>query len=250
LLRSGLLSALSGAAVRVGFSNARELAPLFYTHHVPIDSMDQHAVDRYLCITEALGCGRAPVEFDFCIGQAERAQVRALLGDRGRFAVLLPGTNWPTKRWPAEHFAALVGPLRQELELVSVIAGGADAVPVAREICRLASDGDCGVVDLTGRTRQLVALLEQAALVIANDSGPMHIAAALGRPLVAVFGPTNPIRTGPYRRPDSVVRVQIPCSPCYSRRCSHISCMRWLEAAGVLEQARRQIQKLNEPTRP
>jgi len=252
LLRSGLLSALSGAAVRVGFSNARELSPLFYTHHVPIDSMEQHAIDRYLCITEALGCGRTPIEFDFSIGAAERAQVQTLLGDRGPFAVLLPGTNWPTKRWPADRFAELVGPLRRDLGLLSILAGGADAVPIAREICRLAPDGDCGPLDLTGRTslRQLVALLERATLVIANDSGPMHIAAALARPLVTIFGPTNPIRTGPYRRPDSVVRVQIPCSPCYSRRCSHLSCMRLLETAMVLEQARRQIQELNDLTPP
>jgi lipopolysaccharide heptosyltransferase II len=214
--------------------------------------MEQHAIDRYLCITEALGCGRAPIEFDFSIDPAEREQVQTLVGDRGPYAVLLPGTNWPTKRWPAERFAELVGPLRRDLGLVSVIAGGADAVPIAQEIRRLAADGDAGPLDLTGKTslRQLVALLERATLVIANDSGPMHIAAALGRPLVTIFGPTNPIRTGPYRRPDSVLRVQIPCSPCYSRRCSHISCMRFLESPRVLEQAHSQIQKLNHLMRP
>ena len=71
--------------------------------------------------------------------------------------------------------------------------------------------------------------------MIANDSGPMHIAAALGRPLVTMFGPTNPARTGPWRRDDSVVRLDIICSPCYSRRCSHQSCLRWLGPEDVLQ---------------
>jgi ADP-heptose:LPS heptosyltransferase len=86
-----------------------------------------------------------------------------------------------------------------------------------------------------------VAVLEGAALVVANDSGPMHIAAALGRPLVTPFGPTSPARTGPYRRPDSVIRLDIPCSPCFSRTCSHQSCLRWLEVPPVLELAARQM---------
>jgi ADP-heptose:LPS heptosyltransferase len=98
-------------------------------------------------------------------------------------------------------------------------------------------------MDLAGRTslRELVVLLERAELVIANDSGPMHIAAALGKPLVSLFGPTNPVRTGPYLRGDSVVRVEIPCSPCYSRSCSHISCMRWIDVEHVMELAAQQL---------
>jgi ADP-heptose:LPS heptosyltransferase len=100
--------------------------------------------------------------------------------------------------------------------------------------------------NLVGKTnlRELVALLERADLVIANDSGPMHIAAALGRPLVTMFGPTNPNRTGPYGRLDSVVRVEIPCSPCYSRKCSHVSCMRWLDVEHVLRVAEEQVKRL------
>ncbi len=101
-------------------------------------------------------------------------------------------------------------------------------------------------MSLVGKTtlRQLVALLEKASLVIANDSGPMHIAAALGRPLVTLFGPTNPVRTGPYERLDSVVRLDIVCSPCYSKKCSHQSCLQWLEVDPVLAEAARQLSLL------
>jgi len=113
----------------------------------------------------------------------------------------------------------------------------------AQEIIGRRDAGGAEVLDLSGRTSlpQLTALLERASLVIANDSGPMHIAAALRRPLVALFGPTNSIRTGPYGRDDAVLRLDIPCSPCYSRRCSHRSCLQQLSVASVLGQAEIQL---------
>ncbi len=234
LFRSGFLSFQTGAACRVGFEDAREGGWVFYTHRVRVDTWDQHAIGRYLKITRALGCPDGPIEFPFVIDDADRVSVRQLLANIGNYAVLLPGTIWNTKRWPVERFAALVQPLRQQFGMESVVAGGPADGALGRQIPG---------VDLTGKTnlRQLVALLEGAALVIANDSGPMHIAAALGRPLVTVFGPTNPLRNGPYGREDCVVRTDIPCSPCYSRTCRHHSCMRWMMIETVLQAARRQL---------
>jgi lipopolysaccharide heptosyltransferase I len=230
LFRSAWLAFFSGAPVRIGFGNAREMAPLFYTHRVPIRSMEVHAIERYRALAEALGCAREAVEFDFAISNDHRAQLRRRAENCGvnldnRFAVLLPGTNWETKKWPAEHFAALVPMLRERLGIESIVAGGPDAPTIP------------GAMSLIGQTtlKQLVALLERAEVVIANDTGPMHIAAALGRPLVSVFGPTNPVRTGPYQRMDTVVRLNIACSPCYKRECSHTSCMQWLTPEMVLQ---------------
>ena len=237
LLRSGLTAKLARSPVRVGFSNAREGAWMFYTHRVPA-AADQHALDRNLMVAESLGCGRDPVEFVLPVDDADRDYVRSLLpAGQSSYVVLLPGTNWLTKRWPVDYFAALVGPLKQRYGYASVVAGGADAAALAPRIH--------GAIDLTRRTtlKQLVALLAGAELVIANDSGPMHIAAALGRPMVTVFGPTNPARTGPWGRDDSVVRIDIECSPCYSRRCSHISCMKGLGPESVLRLAHEQIEK-------
>jgi lipopolysaccharide heptosyltransferase I len=244
LFRSGWMAWETRAPVRVGFANAREFAPLFYTHRVPIETPDQHALSRYLKVIEALGCPTSPIEFPFVVTEADRAHVDRLLPGDARFAVLLPGTNWPTKRWPAERFAELVEPLRKRLGLASVVAGGPDAMPIAQQMP--------GVTNVVGRTTlpQLVALLERGSLVVANDSGPMHIAAALGRPLVTLFGPTNPVRTGPYARDDTVLRLAIPCSPCYSRTCAHQSCLRWLGVEPVLELARRQLAKDRAPVSP
>ncbi|MGE5608874.1 MAG: lipopolysaccharide heptosyltransferase I [Bacillota bacterium] len=235
LFRSGWMAWQSGAPIRIGFANARELAWIFYTHRVPIETMEQHAVDRYLKIAAALGCDSGPTEFRFPTTEADRQAVGKLLPRGERIAVLMPGANWITKRWPAERFAALVELLKERFGLRSVIAGGKDAAEVAGRIP--------GAIDLTNKTTipQLVALLERADLVVANDSGPMHIAAALGRPLVTLFGPTNPVRTGPYARPEAVVRANIDCAPCYRRQCPHSRCLRELGIEPVLSAVEKQL---------
>ena len=244
LLRSGFTAKIARSPVRVGFANAREMAWVFYTHRVPVASLEQHALERYLLVTDALGCGRESIEFRFPLNDEDRAAARQLTNGAVRYAVLIPGTNWPTKRWPVERFAALVEPIKSRFGFDVVVAGSAGESALGDRIA--------GAKNLCGKTtlRQLVALLEGASLVIANDSGPMHIAAALGRPLVTMFGPTNPVRTGPFGRDDSVVRVDIPCSPCYSRRCSHTSCMKWLSAEAVMNVAEEQLRRSpNDETR-
>ncbi len=234
LFRSAWLAWATRAPVRVGFANAREGAPLFYTHRVRIDSMEQHAIERYRKLLAFIGCPTAPIVFPFPTDAADRACIAELAGDQP-YAVVLPGTNWPTKRWPVERFAALVPELKARFGLATIVAGS----PAERELGQQVP----GALNLCGQTslRQLVALLERAAVVIANDSGPMHIAAALGRPLVTLFGPTNPIRTGPYQRLEVVIRLDIACSPCYSRTCSHQSCLQQLPIDPVLVEIERQI---------
>ncbi|MDB5303165.1 MAG: ADP-heptose:LPS heptosyltransferase [Phycisphaerales bacterium] len=236
LFRSGWLAAKTRAPVRVGPSEAREFGWMFYTHRVRTGFPEGQAVERYLNIAEALGLGRGPVEFVFPTNDEDRRFVDGLVTPGIRYAVFFPGANWVTKRWPPEKFAACVAPLRDRYGLQSVVAGGGGDSAIAAHIP--------GTIDLTGKTnlRQLVALLERADLVIANDTGPMHIAAALGRPLVTMYGPTSPFRTGPFGRLDSVVQLDIPCSPCYGRRCSHISCLHKLEADPILEAVAEQME--------
>jgi heptosyltransferase-1 len=238
LFRSGWFAGQTRCPLRVGFANAREFGWVFYTHRVQ-SSWEDHAVERYLCIAEALGLDPAIVEFHFAVNENDRSEIKAILADSQPYAVLLPGANWDTKRWPTEHFAALVEPIRERFGLRCVIAGGPDDCKLAARIP--------GTQNLTGKTsiRQLVALLERAKLVIAGDTGPMHIAAALGKPLVTMYGPTDPVMTGPFDRLDTVVRLDIPCSPCFSRACSHQSCLKWLGIEPILSLAERQLSGLH-----
>lgn len=240
LFRSGWLAWQTRAPVRVGFNYAREGAAFFYTHKVRTPPGERHAVERYLDVAEFLGCGRDSVGFHLQTTPDDEAAVETLLAPLNGepSAVLLPGTNWPTKRWPAEYFAELAVRLREEFSLPIVVAGGRDATDAARLILKSAPSA----LDVTTKTsvRELVALLRRAALVVCNDSGPMHLAAALGRPLVAPFGPTSPSRTGPWGRMEGVIRLDIVCSPCFERTCVHQSCLRGLSVDRVLEHCVRQ----------
>jgi heptosyltransferase-1 len=234
LFRSGWLTFQSGAPVRIGLSDAREMSTLFYTRRIAVPRGENvHAIDRYLRVAESLGAGRGAVDFPF----ADTVGDHAFIAERtpSRYALMFPGTNWPTKRWPVEKFSELAKQLRERFNLPSVVGGGPEEQELAGQIP--------GTLNLAGKTtlNQLVALIRRAELVVSNDSGPMHIAAALGKPLVAPFGPTNPFRTGPYERLDSVIKLEIVCSPCYSRTCSHQSCLQNLDVAPVLEMAEEQM---------
>ncbi|MDP9174115.1 MAG: lipopolysaccharide heptosyltransferase I [Planctomycetota bacterium] len=237
LFRSAWVARATGAPHRIGFAGAREGAPVFYTRLVECSQENDHAVERYLKVASALGCDGGPIEFTFAVDDADRQFAAALVPAGSRYAVFLPGANWGTKRWPVEKFAGLVEPLKKQFGLDVVVAGArADSI-LAQQIP--------GTINLTGKTnlRQMVALLERAELVVANDTGPMHMAAALKRPLVAPYGPTSPRRTGPFGRMDSVIRLDIPCSPCFSRTCSHQSCLQWLDVEPVLKLAKLQMEK-------
>jgi lipopolysaccharide heptosyltransferase I len=227
LFRSGWLTAQTRAPLRVGFAYAREAAAIFYTHKVRSRGVERHAIERYLDVAEELGCGRGPVEFEFGVGDGVRSAVQKRVGPKP-YCVLLPGTNWATKRWPVEKFLNLAKRIAAERGLRCVLAGGNDVTALVPP--------DNGIDSFAGQTslKELVALLEGAALVVANDSGPMHIAAALGRPLVSLFGPTNPVRTGPYGRLDTVLRLDLVCSPCYRRTCLHHTCLQRLTENDVM----------------
>jgi heptosyltransferase-1 len=237
LFRSGLITLITGAPRRVGFSNARELAPAFYNELVDCSWEHDHAVTRYLKIASTLGCPDGPVEFQFGVDDEDRKYIDQLIPPETKYAVLMPGTNWETKRWPVDRFKKIVGLLKERFGLESVTAGA--------KIDRKLAEVIGAKFDVTGKTslRQIVALLERAKLVIGNDTGPLHMAAAMGVPLVALYGPTDPVRTGPYGREESVLRVDLPCSPCQSRRCSHRSCMEWIGVESALELAEEQLRK-------
>jgi heptosyltransferase I len=242
LFRSGFFAFMTRAAVRIGPGEARELAPLFYTHRYPLESMDIHSITRMWKVADLLGFATSAQVFRLPVTDSDRATVRQLLSDRGLdpaqdYAVVFPAARWETKVWPAERFAAVVDRMATELGLRVVLAGSA----AEREACRAVSERSTTRPPiLAGDTTlsQVSALIEGARIVLTNDSGPMHMADAIGRPMVAIFGPTNPVRTGPYHQPESVVRVDLPCSPCYLkhlRQCPRgHACMQGLDVERIM----------------
>ena len=223
LLRSGLMTGATRAARRVGLSDAREGARFFYNEIVSVDR--EHAVDRYLRVARHLGCDPGPVVFP--LGIPPRG------GSEGLIAVS-PSARWKTKLWGDDKFTALV----RQLPSRRVVVTGSVA---DRPRCELIAQG-CR--NLAGGTDllELAELYSRCAVVITNDSGPMHLAAAVGTPVVAVFGPTDPGLTGPYGKQHVVLRAGIPCSPCLKDHCTHtpsMECMTRVTVEQVLEAARR-----------
>jgi lipopolysaccharide heptosyltransferase I len=225
LLRTGLMAAVSGAARRVGLGTAREGAAWFYTDVVPVpDPGRLHAVDRYWLVAQALGAGDFLKCFHVPVPAGARRWAAEELADCPRpWLVLGVGARWLTKRWPPEHFAELAQRARSHYGGTVVFVGSADETPLARAVAaRLAGP----VLDLTGRTTlpQLAAVLAGADAVLANDTGPLHLAAALGRPVAAPYTCTRVARHGPYGAPGGV-EARVWCQGSYLKQCPRLECM-------------------------
>ena len=218
LLRSGLITQATKAAVRIGFREAREGSRLFYTHTVA-GGRDIHAVDRYLKIAEALGCDVANVSFPLPLVK-ESPEITHIKKSLGTYAVVVPGARKPANRWPAERYGALAA----RLPVTTVILGSRADAPLAEKV--VAASGS-KAVSLAGKTdlKGLIHIIRGARYMVCNDTGPMHIAAALNVPIVALFGPANPRRTGPYGQLDRVINPRLSCAPCYKKECRHPVCM-------------------------
>jgi heptosyltransferase-1 len=226
LFRSGAMAWLTGCPTRIGFANGREGSPFLYTKTVPVPTPDMHAVDRYLLIAASLGAApKGSPEFRMRPAPTDRERVAQLLKSVGLISgapwiAVNVSARWDTKRWPPEYFAAVADVLQEKrLTAVALIGGPEDRAVAQAVLSRMQTTP----IDLTGRTNPelLPALLASASLLLTNDSGPMHIAAAMGTPAVALFGPTSPTRTGPYGSRHRVLTSGVPCSPCFSRTCKN-----------------------------
>ncbi len=224
LLRSGIITKATGAHVRVGFHEAREGSRFFYTHKVK-GGKDIHAVDRYLKIADYLGCDIKDVRFSLP-SYSTSSPNQSLFSEE--YAVIIPGARWKTKIWPTEKF----GKLASKLSLKTVIVGSNSEIEAADTIIKL-SQGKS--ISLAGKTdlKELVEVIRHAQFVISNDSGPMHIAAALNIPVFAIFGPTDSIRTGPYGEGHVIIRENVSCAPCFKKTCKDMKCMKNLSVEKV-----------------
>jgi ADP-heptose:LPS heptosyltransferase len=191
-------------------------------------------------VAALLGAGEAQVTFQIPVFEADRRYIGRFLAAVARdpvagIAVLQPGTTWKNKRWSLVKLAEVGRALAARDGFVPVVAWGPGERSDAAEVVRLI--GDRGVLAPPTTIRQLAALLERSRLYVGTDSGPMHLASALGVPTVGLFGPADPARFSPYRQPARVVRRALPCSPCGLPTCRYhtIECMTSIGVPEVLE---------------
>jgi heptosyltransferase-1 len=241
---SGLIARLTRAPRRVGFLPSLEAAHWFYNEYVPLESLDLHAVERNLALATKLG-GAAPAatidrpyllhlppacsvsgksgitlepsDEDLAAVEAWRRS-RRFDGNREQLVVLNPHSSRPAHRWPAQHYIRLVQRLLQRPQVRVALAGGVGS----REVCdEIAAPFGESVWRADGRFSPLgmAALFSLASAVVSGDAGPLHLAAAVGAPVIALFGASNSLRTGPYTSEALVLEAELACSPCLAKTC-------------------------------
>ncbi len=200
LLRSGLIAQATLARRRVGLSDSRECARFFHNEIIRVPRC--HAVDRYLLAADHLHCPKTDIEFPLGLDPNIKSE---------GWIAINPSARWPSKMWGDHHYAELIRRLPRDC----VVMTGA-----AKDRQRLDHIAP-GVRNIAGTTnlRELAAFYASCSVLVTNDTGPMHIAAAVGIPVVAIFGPTDPALTGPYGSNHIVLREPVACSPCFRKQC-------------------------------
>ena len=236
LFRSGLISALAKTAGVYGPREPKEkIAKLFYGKTLDSGPATIHAVRRnYRLMAEFLGVDPdGKPETDFLKNESETARISELMKDLsgGPIVAIAPGARWPSKCWPVSYFAETANLLKTNIPDCSfLILGTKDEAETAE---KLRAEIDAPVLDLTGKT-SVVGLLEAiraSNVLFCNDSGPMHIGAALNIPVVCMFAPTDPIRTGPFSEKAIVLTPKdLPCMKCFRYSCPEANCHKAIPA--------------------
>lgn len=238
LFKSGVVMGFARAVRKVGFARSRELSAWFLNERLPPYDLEKHALERYLDVARYLGA-QDPVPACSLPMEREAGEMRRRLAgavpEGKRIVVINPMARWGTKLWREDRFAELADRLVRERNAAVIFTGSpADRVTNARISGMMRERA----VDWTGATtlKELAALARLADLFISTDTGPMHLAAAAGGRVLALFGPTAPWRTGPYGERHVVVRAGTVCSPCFGRECrSGQRCMEEITVGMVME---------------
>ena len=239
--KSGLVSFASRAPVRLGFHrrNAKELNWLASTHTIAPVEPRGWKLDQYQRFADFLELPALAPRFDIRLRPEEEARVAALLTTATPpFAALFLGSTWESRLWFAAHYATVADALAVR-GLATVLVGGADVTAPATATAERCARRP---LDLTNRTplRETYGVLARARVAIGPDSGPMHLAAAAGTPVVSLWGATAPARSAPFGSEDLVLVGRVPCAPCYLRRCPiGRQCMRDITPARVVAQVER-----------
>lgn len=251
LLKSAVWARLSGAARVIGFDRAHLREPLaasFYTETV-MPPEAPHVIQKNLSILAALGVPPPAVELPLhpTAAPATTAAVAAAGGTR-KYAVLNPGAAWPNKRWPAERFGTLAAELRARTGLPSLVTWGPNERDLAQRV--IDASGGAAVAAPPTEIADLAVIMRDAALVVSGDTGPLHIAAAMGAPLVGLYGPTWPERNGPWDPDDQVISRAGGCVCHHKRQCLRgAPCINEIEVADVLAAAERRLARTKPVTR-
>jgi len=243
LLKSAVWARLSGARRVIGFDRAHLREPMaaaFYSETVvPLEA--PHVIQKNLSILKALGLPPAAVELPLHpVAAVATGDAIAAAGGSRKYAVLNPGAAWPNKRWPAERFGALAAQLRARTGLHSLVTWGPNERELAQRV--IAASAGAAIAAPPTEIADLAVIMRDAALVVSGDTGPLHIAAAMGTPLVGLYGPTWPERNGPWDERDQVISRAGGCVCHHKRQCLRgAPCINEIEVTEVVAAAERRL---------
>lgn len=231
LLKSAVIGRLARAGRRIGPSFQREGARIFYDKVVGVLDKKRHAIEENLEIARSLGGASGPPVFPV------RYELPDLKEPRPRVGMVVL-SRWATKNWPPDCFAEVGRRLQQTVGASIYLIGGPESAGAHQAIINglkgpaVELAGRCSLADMPG-------MLKAMDLLIANDTGPVHVAAAVGTPALVIFGPTDPVRTGPYGSAHRIVRASVACQPCFSRTCHRgtVECLHGVTPERVAETA-------------
>lgn len=236
LFRSAAMTIASRSPVRIGFSNARELAFMSYNRRVKTPPHVVHAVDRYKLLANAMGVDKVENIFPVFLSKEERSFIHESLA-KSTFIAIAPGARWLTKRWPSEYFAQMIDEFgKKQTKVTFVLVGAKGDKEIGEKIIQHCQT-NVSICNLIGKTslKELAAILEKANVVLSNDSGPMHLSVAMGTPTLGIFGPTSPEKTGPYGRQHGTIKKNL-CDRKCKRSCDHnVRCLRAITPTEVSE---------------
>jgi len=239
LFRSGFLTALSRGKRKIGMSGGREGASIFLKEPpVPVD-YDQHAIDRYLNIASYLDCKTFEFKGEIPVFEQDKKLADEILGsdtEKNNIVAINPMAKWKTKLWEPNKFSELASGLQKDLNCRIIFTGSNQDRAIIDEMIKQTGN-TAGPLNLAGRTslKELAYLYSSCSVLVCTDTGPMHIAAAMGCGVVALFGPTAPLRTGPYGTGHRVIRSGIDCSPCFKKECGDTKCMKDITVNAVAD---------------
>jgi 3-deoxy-D-manno-octulosonic-acid transferase/heptosyltransferase-1 len=242
LLKSAVLIRLARGRRKIGFDRGMEhmeYSYLFLNERIAPVDMNIHALCRGMLLLKAIGVEPGDIEYHLPVSDTDRSKLNASLAARGidpagRLIAINPVAKWDTKLWSGQKFAALADRIGERSTAALVFTGSrGDRKTIENIISRM----QCDAVNLAGETslNMLAAVYEKAEFVVSTDTGPAHIAAATGTPVVALFGPTAPWRTGPFGPAHQIIRTGKECSPCFKRDCPTRECMEKITVTDVLE---------------
>jgi lipopolysaccharide heptosyltransferase I len=235
-LKGGIITLLSSCRWRMGFkrgSSRIETISTFFTNR-KVAEEGSHIIERNMGFAGELEADAGDISFGVPVEEPAKRYIDDFLKSRNvynkRIVIMHPGVTWETKKWPIENYARLSEEIVKKFDDTAIVITAGPGEEKLAEKCR---KGD--VVIANGMNlSQLAALLDKCELFIGSDTGPLHLAAALGKRVIGLYGPTDPARNGPYGEKNFAVWKKLPCSGCWRRKCKSIKCMKEIEVSEVM----------------